>query len=55
MSFAVWDIIWIVIGSLYGIFAISWGVIMWRDRSWSLDPLLPPAVGRPNPDGSALK
>ena len=27
MSFAVWDVIWIVIGSLYGIFAIGWGLL----------------------------
>jgi hypothetical protein len=42
MSFAVWDVIWIVIGALYGIFAIGWGISVWRDRSWSLDLVLTP-------------
>ena len=42
MSFAVWDVIWIVIGGLYGITAIAWGIIVWRGRPWSLDLLLEP-------------
>jgi hypothetical protein len=42
MSFAAWDVIWIVIGALYGIFTIAWGIIVWRDRSWSLDLVLTP-------------
>lgn len=55
MSVAAWDVIWIVIGAFYGILGIVWGILVWRSRPWSLDLLLPPTVGRPNPDGSALK
>ena len=42
MSFAVWDVIWIVIGGLYGIMAVAWGIIIWRGRPWSLDLVLAP-------------
>jgi hypothetical protein len=42
MSFAAWDMIWIVIGGLYGIMAVAWGIIVWRGRPWSLDLLLAP-------------
>lgn len=41
MTFAAWDLIWIVIGGLYGIMAVAWGIIVWRGRLWSLDLLLP--------------
>lgn len=42
MSFAVWDVIWIVIGALYGILGIGWGIMVWRSRPWSLDLVLTP-------------
>lgn len=42
MSFAVWDVIWIVIGALYGILGIGWGIMLWRSRPWSLDLVLAP-------------
>ncbi len=42
MSVAAWDVIWIVIGALYGILGIVWGILVWRSHPWSLDPLLPP-------------
>lgn len=41
MSFPVWNVIWIIIGGLYGILAIAWGFIVWRGRLPSLDLLLP--------------
>lgn len=42
MSFTAWGVIWIVIGGLYGIMAVAWGIIVWRGRPWSLDSLLAP-------------
>jgi hypothetical protein len=45
MSLAVWDVIWIVIGGLYGISAIAWGIIVWRDRPWSMNLLISPGDG----------
>jgi hypothetical protein len=42
MSVAVWDVIWIVLGGLYVISGILWGIIVWRDRPWSLNLLISP-------------
>jgi hypothetical protein len=37
MSFGAWDLIWMFIGSVYGIMTLVWGIIVWRSRPWSLD------------------
>lgn len=42
MSFDAWGVIWIIIGGLYGIMAVAWGIIVWRGRPWILDLVLPP-------------
>lgn len=42
MSFAVRDVIWMVIGGSYGVMAVVWGVIVWRSRPWGLDLLQAP-------------
>jgi cytochrome b subunit of formate dehydrogenase len=42
MNFTAWHIILIVIGSLYAILIAIWGVIMWRNRPWSLNLVMQP-------------
>ncbi len=44
MSFAVWDVIWIVIGGLYGIMAVGWGIM--RVAKSPLEPGLGPSSYR---------
>lgn len=46
MNFTAWEVIWIVIGSLYAILGVIWGVCVWKSRPWSLGffPLHEPAT-----------